>query len=244
MGFNTPFLNENEPSAINDFGWYKVQRHTKTVLVEMLKTFFSRNTKIYAMSMPELTEVQNSESSTKIYIEKNFPYTERKIPLIAVSQVNFRERKSFIGIDNFSHTDFHFNSSTGALDGGVNFYSGMDNSDTTFIIVGLSSEQRSQLAEFVNICFTHYFRWQYFFYGPDGSMFSIVPSIKQLEFGAESEVSSPSDLEIAYITTVTVSSHIEYKFREFSKYDIPIVVENIEFVQNSETGNPSGIVER
>jgi len=243
MGFNTPFLNENTPSSLNDFGWFKVQRHTKTVLVEMLKTFFDRNKAVYSMSVPEITKLQNSDTTTNVYIEKNFPYEERKIPLIAISQVNAREKKTFIGIDNYSHTRFHYNSSSGEMDGGTNFYSGISEVDSTFIIVGLSSEQRSQLSEFINVCFTHYFRWQYFFYGPDGSMFSILPSTKELSFGTESEITSPSDLEIVYITTVTLSSFIEYKFREFSKDNIPIIASNIEFGQNPETGEYSGVVE-
>jgi hypothetical protein len=194
--------------------------------------------------MPELSEVQNSDTKIQVYIEKNFPYEERKLPLIAVTQVNSKEKKTFIGIDDYSHTKFHYNTSSGDMDGGVNFYSGISEVDSTFIIVGLSSEQRSQLAEFINICFTHYFRWQYFFYGPDGSMYSILPSTKELVFGTESEVTSPSDLEIVYITTVTLSSFIEYKFREFSKDDIPIILSNVEFVTDEETGEYSGTLER
>lgn len=212
MAIDTHFNPEHTPGSINDFGWYKVQRQTKTVLANMLRQFFDATNQVYKISIPEIEEVKNDSVATRTHIERDFPFFERKLPLIAVALPSVKEKKLYIGADNWSSTKV-YTTSTGEKNFGYDFYSGMVNVPARFIIAGTSPEERMRLAEFVHICFTHFFRWQYIYEQEDGSFFSIVPATRELSMGGEQEISEQSNLNLIYITTVDMESLIEYSFR-------------------------------
>lgn len=217
MSFNTPFIPDNQPDALYDFSFFKIQRHTKSAIIGMMKSFFSTMNKTYKLQIPELVEVQNSTEATKLFIDRDFPYTQRKLPIIIVAIKSSLERKLYIGADNaigWVQND----TSTGRVASEV--FNGAADLTLSLIIVAQSSEERMRFAEMVNMCFTHYFRWQYFYTLGDSNMFSIVPNTQQLEFGTESEVNTDATgANFLYITDITMKVYVEYTFK-----DINIVV--------------------
>ena len=214
MSFKTPFVPDNQPDALYNFGFYKIQRHTKSAVVGMLKNFFNSINNTYKIQIPEVLEVQNSSDNEKIFIERDFPYKERKMPLILVAIKGASERKMYLGADNLLGLKIH-TTSTGEKTA-VELYHGAADISLALIIVALSPEERMQLTELVTLCFTHYYRWQYFYTLGDDNVFSIVPNTAQLEFGAESEVTDVSPESLVYVTDITMKSFIEYTFKDFS----------------------------
>lgn len=211
MGLETLFHPEQYPGYLENFGWFKVQRHTKSVLVNILTTFFDASTQMYKLQIPEIVEVQNSSAIKKIFIERDFPFFERKLPLIAIEITGANERKIYNGADNWAGIKYA-KSSTGEIISAYDRFVGMTDITTNMIIAATSPEERMQLSELINICFTHYYRWQYYYYDEDGSMFTIVPATKPLNFGDESEVSDESKTNLIYVTTVKMESIVEYNF--------------------------------
>mgnify|MGYP000928585621 CR=1 FL=1 len=149
MGFNTPFIPENQPGPLTDFGFFKIQRHTKSAIKGMLENFFSSVNSTYEIQIPDIKTIQNTEELQKIFIERDFPHVERKLPLILVGITGASERKLYIGADNLS-TVRSIETSTGSLTG-MNIYHGAADITLSIIVVALSSEMRMQLIELLNM---------------------------------------------------------------------------------------------
>ncbi len=211
MSFKTPFLPENRPKALANFGFYKVQRHTKSALVGMLENFFDSINTEYSIQMPEIIGTQNSDELTKIFIKKDFPYAQRKLPLVVVSIQSVKERKMYIGVDNLVGYDVRETSSGKTA---VEIYQGAADVIIAFVIVCQSPEDRMKYAELINICFTHYYRWQYFYTLGDNNMFSIVPNTTGLTIGPEKEATDVSPDTLLYITDIAMTSFVEYTFSD------------------------------
>lgn len=216
MAFNTPFHPENSPGALFEFGWYKIQRHTKAALVDMIGNFFDARAQLYKIQVPNVVGIQNFHDIKNIFISQDFPYGERKLPLIIVAIKGGTERKMYIGADNFLYHDIK-QTSTGKTASEV--YAGAAEFSIALIVLSRSPEERMRLVEFLNVCFTHYYRWQYFYTYGDGDMFSIVPSIEQLQFGSENEVTDgPSKQSLLYVNDMSMKSFVEYTFRGTDTY--------------------------
>lgn len=212
MGFNTPFIADNQPNALYDFGFYKVQRHTKASIANMLKNFFNSINVVYKLQIPEIRMVENTEEATKIFIDQNFPYKERKIPIILVAIKGATERKLHIGADNLSCIDI-IETSSGRKKA-VNRYAGAADITLALIVACQTPDHRMRFAELISMCFTHYYRWQYFYTFGDGNMFSIVPNTQQLEFGAETEATDVSPDSLLYLVDISMKCYVEYTFRD------------------------------
>ena len=212
MGFNTPFLPENQPDALMDFGFYKVQRHTKSAIIGMLRNFFDSINSTYKIQMPDIHDVQNSAEAQKIFIERDFPYKERKIPIILVAIKGATERKLYIGADNTSGMRLIETSS--GIKVATDIYHGAADVALSLIVVCQSPEHRMKFAELISMCFTHYYRWQYFYTFGDGNVFSIVPNTQQLEFGTESEAADVSPDSLLYVVDVSMKCFVEYTFTD------------------------------
>jgi len=209
VGLNTPFLPENIGASLFNFGFYKVQRHTKAIVVEFLNNFFSNNVKTYSLTLPEIVDLQNSSDYTKIFVSADFPYTERKFPIIIVSVRDIKEKKMYLGADNIIGYRV-YGTSTGRES--VEVYAGAAEVTLNLTIVALSSEDRMKFAELINICFSHYYRWQYYYTLDDGSLFNIVPNTGTITFGGEEEVADPSKVNMIYAINMIMTSFIEYSF--------------------------------
>jgi hypothetical protein len=234
MGRDTPFHPEQYPGPIDVFGFYKIQRNSKTILVNILRNFFSQQSQLYKVTMPEIVEKLADTTIPKLFVERNFPFMERKLPLIAIAIKQAKEKKAYIGADNLLYPEIA-KSSTGDYLTGYNVYAGMSDIDVTFIIAALSPEERMQLVEILNMCFTHYYRWQYFYYDEENNMFNLTPSMTELSFGGESEVKDQSNMSLIYVTTVAMKCRIEYTFKDFAR--------RFDEITDYEISTSSGVVE-
>ena len=214
MSFKTPFIADNQPGALHDFGFFKIQRHTKSAIIGMLENFFDSINNTYKIQIPEIVGVQNSSDVEKVFVTRDFPYKERKLPMILVAIKSATERKMYIGADNLVGHIYHETSTGDEL--GIELYHGAADISLALIVIALSPEERMQLTELVTLCFTHYYRWQYFYTLGDGNVFSVVPNTAQLEFGSESEVTDVSPESLLYLTDITMKSFIEYTFKDFN----------------------------
>ena len=212
MGFKTPFLPENQPGDLIDFGFYKVQRHTKSAIIGMLKNFFDSINSTYKIQMPDIHDIQNSSDVQKIFVERDFPYKERKIPIILVTIKGATERKLYIGADNTSGV--RLVETSAGVTVASDIYHGAADISLSLIVVCQTTEHRMKFAEMINMCFTHYYRWQYFYTFGDGNTFSIVPNTQQLEFGTESEATDVSPDSLLYITDISMKCFVEYTFTD------------------------------
>jgi len=221
VAFETPFYVENSPQAIIDFSFFKVQRQAKSVIVNMIRNFFNSYNQEYKLQIPEVADVQSIGGNEKIFIERDFPYGERKIPCIIVSIESAKEKKMYMGVDNLIGYK-RMGTSTGVFP----VFGGASVLSLKLVVVAESSEMRMKLAELLNMCFTHYYRWQYFYTLEDGNTFSIVPNTGLLDFGAESELKDLSKDTYIYMTTVSMEAFVEYTFSR-TKSDIN-TLENID----------------
>ena len=213
MALDTAFKLENSPGAIFNFSFLKMQRQTKTVIVNMLQNFFDAYNQEYKLQIPELVEVQNRVEDTKLFIERDFPYKERKFPMVIVSIKSAKERKMYIGADNY--IDHKIIVSSSGTISAVPMYTGAGTISLSLLIATNSPDDRSRLSELIAFCFTHYYRWQYFYSLGDGNTFSIFPNTEELEFGSESEVKDDaSALTYIYVTDISMKAHIEYTFTD------------------------------
>src|SRR5271157_5713601 len=140
----------------------------------------------------------------------------------------------YIGADNLLYYDVR-ETSTGKT--AVEVYAGAAEFNMVIIGIGQSPEERMRIMEALHMCFTHYFRWQYFYTYGDGNTFSIVPSIEQLIIGSEQEAEGEGKTVMLYVNDITMKSFVEYTFRgldqliPFKSYTIdpdsgPIIYEN------------------
>jgi len=214
MSFKTPFLPENQPKSLYDFGFYKIVRHTKSVVIDMLKNYFDSVNKLYQLQMPDIIGAQTVGEVMKIFIERDFPYAQRKLPLIIVAQKSATERKMYIGADNLTTYDIE---ETSSGETAVEVYQGAADITLALIIIAQDPESRMKFSELVNMCFTHYYRWQYFYTLGDGNLYSITPNTTQLEFGAESEATeSAAAITPLYLVDISMKCFVEYTFRDVS----------------------------
>jgi hypothetical protein len=93
-------------------------------------------------------------------------------------------------------------------------YHGAADISLSLIVVCQTTEHRMKFAEMINMCFTHYYRWQYFYTFGDGNTFSIVPNTQPLEFGTETEATDVSPDSLLYITDISMKCFVEYTFTE------------------------------
>jgi len=198
---------------IEEYGFHKIERQAKIVIKNILSQFFSYKTQLFKSTMPEIVDVQNTDSETRTFIEKDFPFFERKLSLIAITSRDKQERKPFLGADDYLYQDLYINTSTG-FESNLNMYANMYDVPITLIIAALSPEARMQLGELVNICLTHYFRWEYMYKGSDNSYFNIVPCGGPIRIAGENEVKDKSATSLIYTTSISFTSIVEYIFPE------------------------------
>jgi hypothetical protein len=196
--------------SITDFGFQKVERQTKAVLKNILVKFFSSRSNLYKQTLPEIVTTQNSASGTRINIEREFPFYERKLPVIVITSKTKKEKKPFLGADDFLYQDYYI-SSTGAVSG-RNMYANMYDVPIQLMIVANSPELRMQLAELVSMCFSHYYRWEYMYKGDDFSYFNIVPCQSKITITGETEIADKSQTSLIYVCSVSFDSYVEYIF--------------------------------
>ena len=210
VALDTPFRPESTSRALIDFSFFKIHRQSKAAIINMLENFFDSNNMEYKLHIPELVEVQNKVEDTKLFIERDFPYKERKFPIIVVSIDSAKEKKMYMGVDNYvAHKVIEVKGKKTAIP----IYTGAGNVTLKLIIATNSAEDRSKLAEMIGICFTHFYRWQYFYTLGDGNTFSIVPNTGELDFGGESEIEDDSaNMTFIYTTNITMQAFIEYTF--------------------------------
>jgi hypothetical protein len=229
MAFDTPFIADNQPEGLVDFGFYKVQRHTKSAIIGMLKNFFDSVNSTYKLQVPEIVEVQNTSSGlTKIFIERDFLARERRIPMILVAMKGSTEKKMYLGADDLACWDIVETSSGRKFANRI--YHGASEISLVLIVIAQSSEERMRFAELISLCFTHYYRWQYFYTYGDGNTLSITPNTKQLDFGAETEVNDISATSLLYLVDISMDVFVEYSFRDVLTKG---VVETVEIDESS-----------
>ena len=212
MGIHTQQNPEISSNGLYEFGFYKALRQTKSVLVSMLNNFFSIRNKTYGVVMPEIFAIQNSPNEKKVHVHRDFPFAERKFPLIIVTHSSAKERKPNIGADNLLYVDVQEN-----LDGtksGTNVYAGMADISVMLGIVATSPDERMMLSELVLMCFSHYYRGQFIYKGKGNELFSITPAGSEIDFGTESEVSDVSATTTVYVIDLGISVFIEYHFED------------------------------
>jgi hypothetical protein len=207
VGLNTPFLPENLGAPLYNFGFYKIQRHTKAIFAELLKNFFSSMAKTYALTIPEILDLENTIELEKLFISQDFPYMERKLPLLVISISDIKEKKMYLGADNVIGYRV-LGTSTGQRT--VEVYGGACNATIKITSLTLSIDDRMKLIELLNLCFSHYYRWQYYYTFDDGTLFNITPNAGTLSFGGDVEEANTSKTSMIYANTLTMESFIEY----------------------------------
>jgi hypothetical protein len=215
VGFTTPFHPDNVPGAIFEFAWHKIMRHTKVAIVNILGNFFSARSKMYSIQMPDIVGLTNTDDIKKIFINQDFPYQERKLPMVVVAIKSGKERKMYIGADNFLLHSIR-TTSTGRT--AVEVYAGAAEFTMAIVVVGQSPEERMKMMELIYMCFTHYYRWQYFYTFGDDNMMSLLPNTEELIFGNEEEAEGDSKISVLYVNDVTMKSFVEYTFSGLDIY--------------------------
>ena len=209
MGLNTPFIPENIGGGLLDFGFFKVQRQAKSILVELMTNFFSSMVNTYKITMPDIIQLQNHTDVNKLFINRDFPYAERKLPMVITSIKGTKEKKMYMGADNLIGYRL-YTSSTG--DSTVEVYGGAYDIEFSLIVVAQSPDERSRILELLGVCFTHYYRWQYYYTFDDGNQFSIVPNTGTINFGGDSEVADVDKVNQLYISSISMTAFVEYTF--------------------------------
>lgn len=213
MGLYTKGHSEISPGSLYEFGFYKALRQTKSTIVNMLNNFFSKRNKAYGVVMPEIFAIQNiPKGEKKIHTVRDFPFKERKFPLIIVTNTKAKERKPYIGSDNLLYVDVQENED--GTKSGKDVYAGMADVDVMLGIVTTSPDERMMLAELVFMCFSHYYRGQFIYKGSGNDLFSITPGGNEIDFGTETEITDVSDTTTVYAIDIGISVFIEYHFED------------------------------
>lgn len=224
---------------ITQFGFHKIERQTKSVIKDILSQFFSSSVNLYKIAVPEIIILQNSTAETKLNIERDFPFFERKLPLIAISSKNKKERKPFLGSDDFLYQDA-LTSIDGTVTSYYNMYANMYDVPLDLIIAATSPDTRSQISELVALCFSHYYRWPYLYEGESKEMFNIIPTTTQIEISSESEVKDISTQTLIYTCTVRLTSFVEYIFPDVGDNWSVLVTEGFNYMdRRTSTGYES-----
>lgn len=198
--------------AIEQFGFYKIERQTKTVVQNILKNFFSRYSNLYKLTAPELEMIDNNVDDVQVFIEKEFPFFERKLPLIAIVSRSKQERKAYLAGDDLLYTNIIKDKDTGQLLTANNHYGNMWRVPISLTVASTSIEKRMQLQELVSLCFTHYHRWAYHYKDIEGNCFNIVPNSNQITITGESQAVEGSNITVVYHCTLSMDALIEYTF--------------------------------
>jgi len=200
------------PGYIEQFGFYKIERQTKTVVQNILKNYFSRYSNLYKLTAPELELIDNNVDDINVFIEKEFPFFERKLPLIAIISRNKQERKAYLGADDLIYSQTIKNNETGELVAVNNHYGNIWKVPLALTIASTSVENRMQLQELVSLCFTHYHRWVYHYKDIEGNCFNIVPNSGNIVITGETQSADASNVTIIHHCTVSMDATVEYTF--------------------------------
>lgn len=215
MGLFTSEHPDVSSGGLYEHSFNKIERATKSAITNILENCFSSQSKVFELILPELKAIQNVPNQTpRIYIRKDFPYMERTFPLVVPLIKDTRERKAYIGSDDLLY--IYSETSEDNYKSGIEVYAGMADVDLSLAVVTTTPDERSMIAEFIYLCFTHFFRTQFIYKGIDQSLFSIVPATKEISMGAETEINDESTTTLIYVKEITLSSFIEYHFRDFS----------------------------
>lgn len=236
MGIYTTSHPDVMAGSIPEFGFQKVQRNTKTVIISMMEKFFSIRSKAYAVIMPEVSTVQNTPNDTHIHIYRDFPFQERKFPMIIVGIMKHVEKHSYIGADDLRFINVT-ETSTGVKTGSE-IYGGMADINLGLVVTTTSPDERSLLVELLTMCFTHFFRGQFIYKNEAGELFSIVPGASPLTIGPEAEITDISKTTLVYVNTVSLKASIEYQFSD------TITDGKLYEVNHIEIDEDSGVIEQ
>lgn len=232
MSLNIPQHPEFTSGGLDEYGFHKVERQVKSIIKNILDLFFSKKAHLYRTAIPEIIETANgtTDESIKVFIERNFPFYERKLPLIAITCKRKKEKKPFIGTDDFLYESL-ITTSTGELSL-TNMYSNMFDVSVGLVLATISPESRMQLQELVSLCFSHYFRWPFMYKGGDGSYFNMIPSQTPIDISGENEVTDKSKTTLLYTSVVNLTSAVEYIFPEVvDNFDLSIIT-GIQYLDN------------
>lgn len=212
MGLFTTQSPDVSSGPLFEFGFHKIQRHTKDVINNMLENYFSVRSKAYGIIVPEILSIQNTPSERKTHIRRDFVSEERKFPAIITAISKAVEKKPYIGADDLLFIDVGTTPDNTKV--GTEVFAGMADIDLMLIVAATSPDERSMLAEMVFNCFTHYYRGHFIYEDENNGMFAIVPGTKPLDFGRESEVTDESKTTMLYLVDVGLSTTIEYHFAD------------------------------
>ena len=198
--------------VIPSFGFHKISQQTKTVLVNMIMDFVDYKNQLFKSDMYEVNDFQTEHDTADkklLYILRDFSAVQRRFPSVVISIQSALEQKPYIGADNLLYTDSVTADGNTAI---TDIYAGMAQVECMFTIMCESSDQRSKLADMLFVCFANYFRGQFIYKGDDNSQYIITPAITPIAFGSEQEIADDNPMQAVYMTTMSLTSHIEYQF--------------------------------
>ena len=216
MGIQTPNHPEITSGGLDNFGFHKIKRQIKSIYVNMITDFFSDITKIQKLDIPELAEVSNiNGSAPKLFIERDFPYTARKIPLIVPIISNINELKSYLGNDNYLYPGVDENPD--GTRSGYDVYANMYNVAIKILVVTESNELRDQLIDLLLACFTNYYRGNYTYRDDSDNEFIITLSSNKVVSGNDSEVAEANTTNLIFYGDISLTAFIEYHYKAYGE---------------------------
>jgi len=216
MGIFTPFHPEITTGSIEDFGFHKVKRQVKTVYVNVVSDFLLYSKKIHGLDISELAEVSNMPGQApRIFVERDFPYQTRKIPLITPIITNITERKPYIGIDNYLYPGVIENPD--GTNSGYDVYANMYDIELRMLVVAESNELRDQLLDLLMACFTNYYRGTYTYRDDIDNEFIITPSTRRVSSGNDSEITEENTTNLIFIGDITLKAFVEYHYKAYGE---------------------------
>jgi len=216
MGIFTPFQPEITSGALDNFGFHKIKRQVKSIYVNMITDFFSNTFKIHELDIPELSEVSNiNGEAPRLFIERDFPYTTRKIPLIVPIISNITEKKSYLGNDNYLYPGVNENPDGTRY--GYDVYANMYDIAIKILVVTESNELRDQLIDLLLACFTNYYRGNYTYRDDSQNEFIITPSNTRVVSGNDSEVAEANSTNLIFYGDISLTAFVEYHYKAYGE---------------------------
>lgn len=206
MGLENPIYPHIASPNVQGFAYYKVLRQSRYVLVEMIKEFFNSLSSTPQIMCPEVIQFQGDE----LNVFRDFPYGERKLPLVIVASSEGKEKKYYIGSDSSIGQTLLTTSSGNEV--AYEICIGAFQYNTVLFLVCESVEQRLMLAELLFQCFTNHYRWQYFYSIDKLTSFSIVPNTGSITLGREQETQEKGAINLLYVMDLTMPTHVEYTY--------------------------------
>lgn len=194
--------------GLPDYGFHRMQHITRAVLSNILERFFNKNLKSYQLCLNTIDDYANDNLSgkQKLWILKEFPYGQRKVPSIVIELGDIRENKRYIGTDN----EIAVVETPSGKRAETQYY-GSANIPVAFLIQAESHDVRQEVSDLIYSCFTHYHRWQYFFKGDDDSVFSITLSQDPVVLGTNKQISDSSGSQkVLYIKIVNITVSVDF----------------------------------